>query len=189
MRCCTTTWRGSVHILLTMLCSCSNTEGNCKMEKISAVVIEFQQNSSQTFFSPHTNSIINPISFLPMPNVTLCLSYSWLRAESVGFGQKNVNRSTLGYGWPSCVSASRLIKKLSTPYIWPKTRSSRADTVHKRLSLSSAWLLPDSNIPHWVWRENTTSSRVVETFWELLAWNERCMVRATFREENREMIF
>lgn len=109
---------------------------------------------SQTFFSPHTNSIINPISFLPMPNVTLCLSYSWLRAESVGFGQKNVNWSTLGYGWPSCVSASRLIKRLSTPYIWPKTRSSRADTVHKRLSLSSACLLPDSNIPHWVWREN-----------------------------------
>lgn len=81
------------------------------------------------FFPSHTNSIINPISSLPMPNVMLRLSYSWLRAESVGFGRKNVNRGMLGYGWPSCVSASRLIKRLCTPYMWPKARSSRVETV------------------------------------------------------------
>lgn len=124
-----------------------------------------------------------------MPNVTLCLSYSWLRAESVGFGQKNVNWSMLGYGWPSCVSASRLIKRLSTPYIWPKTRSSRADTVHKRLSFPSACLLLDPNIPRRGWKENTLPVWVVEMFWELLAWNEHCMVKATFRVQNQETIF
>lgn len=80
-------------------------------------------------FCPHTNSIINPISFLPKPNVKLCLSYSWLRAESVGFGQQDVNWGMLGYDWPSCVSAWRLIKRLATPYVWPKTRSCRAETV------------------------------------------------------------
>lgn len=64
-----------------------------------------------------------------MPNVMLRLSYSWLRAESVGFGRKNVNRGMLGYGWPSCVSASRLIKRLCTPYMWPKARSSRVETI------------------------------------------------------------
>lgn len=110
----------------------------------------FQQNSSsKLFFSALTNSIINPISFLPMPNVKLCLSYSWLRAESVGFGQKDVNWGMLGYGWPSCVPACSLIKRLSTPCVWPKTRSSRAGSVLyiNYLWLSSAFLLKASDIP------------------------------------------
>ena len=113
------------------------------------------------FFCPQTNSIMNPISLLPMPNVTLCLSYSWLCAESVGFGQKNGNWSMLGYGRPRCDSAGRLIKRLATSCIWPETRSFRPNTIHKHLSISSPSLQHPSEIMK---RKHTTLSNVVAMF-------------------------
>lgn len=74
-----------------------------------------------------TNSIINPISPLHMQNVKLCLSYSWLRAESVGFGQKMWTE----VWWIKVDPAVLLrapIKRLAEWYVWPETSASEADS-------------------------------------------------------------
>ena len=138
-------------------------------EKLNWVIV-FQQNSSRKLFffpsPPHTNSIINPISFLPMPNVKLCLSYSWLRAESVGFGQKNVNWGMLGYGWPSCVSACRFIKEISHPPTSDLTQGHSGQILYTNVDRSHLHVVSHTCLADY--REKTGS---FPPQWKLSVWN------------------
>lgn len=108
--------------------------------------------------SAHTNSIINPISSLPMPNVKLCLSYSWLRAESVGFGQKNVEPRHAGIRPAQLCFSMHIDKEISHPLrlTWNKVVRGQMLNInvqhyHPSVSSQTAAARPG-------WEENTRSS-------------------------------